>query len=167
MNSRNSFSIWDSFCRISGGLFRDSIAERGATAPIFVHHEAMRNTSRLAPLILALAFIACASHAVVTDTLYFGTETPSGTVSAAEWQTFVDEVVTPRFPQGFTVTRGEGQWRGPDGRIVHESSYILQLVHADFRRDEGAIAEIAAEYKARFHQDAVLRVRTPAHMTLF
>lgn len=127
----------------------------------------MRNISRVAPVVLAIALAACASHAVVTDTLYFGTQTPAGTVSPEQWQAFVDEVVTPRFPDGFTVTRGEGQWRGPDGAIVHESSYILELVHVDSRRDAGAVAAIAAEYKARFHQDAVLRVRTPAHMTLF
>lgn len=127
----------------------------------------MQNFSRLAPTVLAIWLIACASHGVVTDTLYFGTQTPDGTVTQAEWQKFVDEVVTPRFPEGFTVSRGEGQWRGPDGSIVRESSYILQLVHADTPRDADAIAAIAAEYKARFRQDAVLRVRTAARMTLF
>jgi hypothetical protein len=127
----------------------------------------MQSSSRLAPAVLAIWLIACASGGVVTDTLYFGTQTPDGTVTPAEWQTFVDEVVTPRFPEGFTVSRGEGQWRGPDGSIVRESSYILQLVHVDTPHDADAIAAIAAEYKARFRQDAVLRVRTSARMTLF
>ncbi|PCO16625.1 hypothetical protein CQA18_26060, partial [Enterobacter hormaechei] len=33
-------------------------------------------------------------------------------ISAAEWQTFVDSQVTPRFKDGLTVFDAKGQWLG-------------------------------------------------------
>src|SRR5690606_41197674 len=44
--------------------------------------------------------------------LYFGTQRPGGApVTEAEWAAFLDEKVTPRFPDGLTVLTGNGQWR--------------------------------------------------------
>jgi hypothetical protein len=99
----------------------------------------------------------------VQDTLYFGTAKPNGGVVANdEWTEFLEIVVTPRFPQGLTVVQASGQWRGADGSIVRESTRILQLVHPDDALSEKAAIEIAADYKSRFQQEAVLRVKTAA-----
>jgi len=96
----------------------------------------------------------------IQDTLYFGTEKPNGGVVANdEWTEFLETVVTPRFPQGLTVVQASGQWRGADGLIVWESTRILQLVHPDDALSEKAATEIAADYKSRFQQEAVLRVK--------
>ena len=122
----------------------------------------------LAALVMALAACAplrpqgCApgQQAAIQDTLYFGTAKPAGSVGADEWAAFLEQVVTPRFPQGLTVSGATGQWRGADGAIVREATHVLQLIHADETTHERAIADIVAAYKRRFDQEAVLRVKT-------
>lgn len=119
---------------------------------------------------VALGLAGCASLApcrggetpMVRETLYFGTAMPGGRVSAAQWRAFVEEVVTPRFPQGLTVWPASGQWRGEDGRIVREGSEVLELVHPDGAEPDRAVHEITQLYKSRFRQEAVLRLRAPA-----
>ena len=68
--------------------------------------------------------------AQVQDTLYFGMSKKDGVVTDAEWQAFVDEAITPRFPDGLTVFDARGQWRGADGAIGRERSKALLIVHA-------------------------------------
>lgn len=98
--------------------------------------------------------------AVVVETLYFGTATPDGRVSAADWQDFLAREVTPRFPQGLTVSEASGQWRGADGRIVREATHMLTLVTTD--ADAAALPAIITAYRMRFRQEAVLRVHHAA-----
>lgn len=100
-------------------------------------------------------------HAAVRDELYLGTATHGGQVPADDWKRFVDDVVTHRFPQGFTVTRAAGQWQAGDGTTLREPSYVLAVVHPDGRSGDDAIRAIADAYKARFKQESVLRVRAP------
>ena len=106
----------------------------------------------------------CAGHeqSAVQDSLYFGTERAIGVVTSEEWSKFLEVAVTPRFPQGLTVSLASGQWRGADGSIVRESTYVLHLLHANDARSEASVAAIVAAYKAQFRQEAVLRVRAKA-----
>jgi hypothetical protein len=97
-------------------------------------------------------------HPAILDALYFGTARSQGVVDADEWTRFLEETVTPRFPGGLTVLQGSGQWRGAGGSITRESTYILQLVHADDASSEKSVAEIVAAYKTAYRQEAVLRV---------
>lgn len=109
-----------------------------------------------------------ASEVQVLDRLYFGRNIPTGgQVSDAEWARFVAEVITPRFPAGLTIFQGEGQWRGNDGQIDREPSMIIEITHADTPGNDRAVADIAKAYKQRFSQEAVLRIRQPAAMTLY
>ena len=96
----------------------------------------------------------------VSELVYFGTGKRAGVVTAEEWKEFLRTSVTPRFPQGFTVWSASGQWRSADGTIVVEDSFVLNLVHPDDERNEDWVRAIAAAYKARFDQEAVLRVRS-------
>ncbi len=98
-------------------------------------------------------------QAMLSEALYFGTSKPDGTVGPADWQAFLDEVVTPRFPQGFSVWRAAGQWKSEAGSIVSEASYVLNIVHAGASSDRQALGDIVATYKTRFQQEAVLRVQ--------
>lgn len=101
--------------------------------------------------------------ALVRDVVYFGRNRPSGgMVSDADWQTFLDEVVTPRFPAGLTVVGAQGQWRGNGGRVEREQAEVLTVFHAGDAAARRAVAEMAAEYKRRFQQEAVLRERSSA-----
>jgi hypothetical protein len=72
-----------------------------------------------------------ASAAQVRTTLYFGLARPKGSVTELEWQIFLRDEVTRRFPDGLTVWEAEGQWRTPAGSIDHEQSKVLLLVHPD------------------------------------
>jgi hypothetical protein len=95
-------------------------------------------------------------HQAVIDSLYFG----SGEVKPEQWQDFLATVITPRFPQGLTSWAAAGQWRNDAGEIEKESSYVLQLVHADTAQADSSIQEVVSMYKSQFHQRAVLRTRT-------
>ena len=45
-----------------------------------------------------------------------------GSVSELEWQIFLRDEVTKRFPDGLTVWEAEGQWLSPAGSIDREQS---------------------------------------------
>jgi acetylornithine deacetylase/succinyl-diaminopimelate desuccinylase-like protein len=108
---------------------------------------------------------AAAEQAWVSDRLFFGRDIPDGgSVSEADWTAFLAEVVTPRFPDGLTVLRGEGQWLGANGAVVSEPSFVVEVNHPPSAAVDTALDEIAAEYKRRFRQEAVMRVRTRAEV---
>ena len=86
-------------------------------------------------------------------------------VTSQEWSRFLEVSVTPRFPQGLTVSQASGQWRAADGSIVRESTYVLHLLHASDAQSEASVAAIVAAYKSQFQQEAVLRVRAKACMS--
>ena len=101
--------------------------------------------------------------ALVRDVLYFGRNRPDGgTVSDSEWQAFLDEVVTPRFPAGLTVVEAMGQWKGQSGHVERERAEVLTVLHAGDALARRSVADVTAEYKRRFHQEAVLRERLTA-----
>ena len=125
------------------------------------------------PMICAALCAGCASihasdcrageDALVDDLLYFGTaRRDAAAVTAEEWKEYLASSVTPRFPQGLSVWQATGQWKGADGVVVREPSFVLDLVHPDDQRSEDSVRAIMAEYKSRFHQEAVLRVRNRA-----
>jgi hypothetical protein len=138
-----------------------------------------RHAAKAATLSLLLALPACISfgrtaqtvqpaYGDVDDRLSFGRNIPGGgEVSEAEWETFLAEVVTPAFPQGFSVVAGRGQWREASGTISHEAGYILYVTHPPDPEVDAKLERIAAEYKRRFRQEAVLRITTPAAMRFY
>jgi hypothetical protein len=96
--------------------------------------------------------------------LFFGSERPNKPeVSDMEFKQFLDEEVTPRFPDGLTVLKGFGQFRESDGEIVQESSFVLVLLYPreTLRDSSGKIEEIRTRYKQRFEQESVLRADDP------
>jgi hypothetical protein len=126
---------------------------------------------------LALLLAGCAANpqqscapgeqAAVLDQLYLGTGRPHGPdVSAAEWAAFVSAEIAPRFPQGFSLQEAQGQWRNADGSVAHELSHLLMVVHPDDAASAQAMRDIAEHYKQRFNQEAVLRLRAAACMSL-
>jgi hypothetical protein len=96
----------------------------------------------------------------VTESLYFGTNKPGGIVTQEEWTTFVNETVTPAFPEGLTSWAASGQWRMATGAIERELSHVLQLTHDDSPKRNEAVHQIVEKYKRDFQQEAVLRVRS-------
>ena len=82
-------------------------------------------------------------------------------VSEADFQRFVDEELTPRFPEGLTVLDAAGQWRGASGVIGREPSKVVILVLPGRAGDEGKLAEVRQAYRVRFAQEAVLMTMQP------
>lgn len=102
------------------------------------------------------------AQALVEDQLFFGQSIPGGaTVSDAQWQAFLRDEATPRFPQGLSVVDAAGQWRGDDGTIVREDTRVLILVRADDAAGNAAAQAIADAYKTQFAQESVMRLTRP------
>jgi hypothetical protein len=74
----------------------------------------------------------------------------------AEWAEFAAQIITPNFPDGFTVFDGEGQWRNPQtGQIAGGRTKILLVAakrEPDLARRLSAVIE---GYEAQFHQQSV------------
>ena len=103
------------------------------------------------------------STAFVRTELFFGTAKPDGTVTDEEFLAFLDAQVTRRFPDGLTLLKGLGQFRGEDDVIVKEDSFVLILLYPveDFRISNRKIEAIRRLYKEAFQQESVLRVDDP------
>ena len=99
----------------------------------------------------------CAPSGIfVRTTLYFGLSRPAGTIGGPQWQAFLREQVTPRFPSGLTVWDAHGQWRRPNGTIGRERAKVLLVVHDGGSAARTALGEIVAVYKQTFEQESVL-----------
>ena len=96
------------------------------------------------------------SAAQLRTTLYFGLARPNGAVSELDWQLFLRDDVTVRFPEGLTVWDASGQWRRSDGQLEHEGSKVLLLVHPDTAAARSSIQAVIARYRQKFDQDSVL-----------
>jgi hypothetical protein len=93
--------------------------------------------------------------------LYMGMSIPGGSmVSDESWEAFLNDVVTPLFPDGFTVLGGRGQYREASGTIAKEPSHVLVFLYRRSERKAAGnkIEGIRSEYKKRFAQESVLRV---------
>jgi hypothetical protein len=93
--------------------------------------------------------------------LYFGTARPDNQppVSEAEFQGFLDNNITQAFPDGLTLLKGLGQFRGANGVAIEEDSFLVILLYpAEARRESSEkIEQIRKDYKEAFQQESVLR----------
>ena len=94
--------------------------------------------------------------------LYLGRGMPDGgIVDEAGFRRFVDEVVTPRFPDGLSILDVAGQYRDAAGTVRREPSKLLVLLVPEAPVVSGRVAEIVSGYKRMFRQESVLRVERP------
>src|SRR4026209_2991107 len=92
----------------------------------------------------------------IRTTLSFGLSRPKGSVSELEWQIFMRDEVTRRFPDGLTVWQAEGQWQTAAGSIDREQSKGLLLVHGDSAAARQAVQAVIQAYRKTFDQQSVL-----------
>ena len=117
----------------------------------------IQSAAAASPVIYAKQTIALADNYYHTQ-LFFGRSIPGGgMVTDEEWEKFLAEVVTPRFPDGFTILKATGQYRETNGTIDKEPSEVLvfQKTRIASRRK---IEEIRRAYVKQFSQESVLRV---------
>ena len=106
----------------------------------------------VASVVSAPLSAADAPAALVRTELYFGR------VSPVDWDRFLAQIVTPRFPDGLTWYDTHGQWQNPSGIVTKEDSCVLILIHAATPEKDCSVQEIRTEFKRRYHQQSVLRV---------
>lgn len=128
----------------------------------------MRRIAAIFLLSLVLIAPAFAGSGAIQTTLYFGLSLPKGgEISEKQWQGFLADTVSPRFPDGLTVVSAVGQWRDPKSKSAKPSSEktrIVILVRADTPAADRAVAEIKAIYLKRFHQISVLQTDQPVRI---
>lgn len=77
-------------------------------------------------------------------------------VSEKAFRRFVDQEVTSRFPDGFTLLDTIGQFRAAGSRsIVREPGKQIVIALADEVRDVPRVREVVETYKSRFKQHSV------------
>jgi len=92
--------------------------------------------------------------------LFFGRDIERrATVSDQQWQDFIDQEVTPRFPDGFSVWDVTGQYRDQSRTIVREPG--KQVLIFTRTADEPKLNAIRDAYNGRFKQESVLLVQSP------
>ncbi|MER3434625.1 MAG: DUF3574 domain-containing protein [Leptolyngbya sp. ERB_1_1] len=91
--------------------------------------------------------------------LLFGLSKPDKTViTESEFQHFIDQKVTPLFPDGLTLFGAAGQYKNDDEAVVKEGSKLLLLLYAANNESYRKIERIRQAYKTMFQQESVLRV---------
>jgi hypothetical protein len=84
-------------------------------------------------------------------------------VSDRAWSGFLEHVVTPNLPNGYTVFDGTGAWLNPaTGHTVHERTKVLLVALPDAAGSAAAVARIRDAYAAQFHQTLVGLTVAPA-----
>jgi hypothetical protein len=132
---------------------------------------------RRAALVLALLLTGCVSVDIdgsspicrpglapkITADLYFGRNIGSSlAVSDADWARFVDEEITPRFPDGLSVSDIAGQWKGEDGLVVREPAKVVMIVLSGEEAEYARLAAVGDAYRKRFRQESVMLVQRQA-----
>jgi hypothetical protein len=140
---------------------------------------------RIAPLVLSLVLAVAAGCATTTAPAPRATAAPLsgqpmivtelflGTriglhdlVPDAAWASFLDEIVTPAFPDGLTVFDATGRYRMTDSKaIITEPTHVLLIVHDGGSTANAGIERISAAWKRQFRQEAVLRIDARAGVT--
>ena len=108
--------------------------------------------------------------------MYFGlglnvgnTTGVSAQITNDAWNKFVDDVITPRFPDGLSVVDiSNGQWLSTTtGTIEKEKSKLLILLMADTHENLRKVKEISEIYCQQFLQESVLINKVPSEAYCF
>ncbi len=89
--------------------------------------------------------------------LFFGRNIRGrGPLTDTEWAEFAAQFITPNFPDGFTVSDGDGQWQNLATREITRQPTKILLVAAKPAPDLGSrLSAVVDAYKIRFHQQSV------------
>ena len=99
--------------------------------------------------------------------LYYGAGRVADPEREARWETYINEVVTPRFPEGLTLLEGTGQWRVKEGQTPRRNrTRILILIHKNTPEKSQQVDEIRTLWKEISGHQSVLRVSQPAEVAM-
>jgi hypothetical protein len=78
-------------------------------------------------------------------------------VDSSAFVDFVERVVAPALPAGFTLLATQGQYRDERGAVIREPGQMLIVLHHGDRGTERALEQVRTAYRERFDQQSVLR----------
>lgn len=113
---------------------------------------------------LAPQVCAPGQQAMLSAELLFGRKIGDRVgVSETDFRRFVDQEVTPRFPDGLTVLDTTGQYRDNErSKLIREPSKLVLIAMPDEAGNRDKLAAIAEAYKRRFSQQSVGLILKPA-----
>jgi hypothetical protein len=89
-----------------------------------------------------------------------------GVVSPARWREFLDQEVTSRFPDGFSVFDAYGQWRDKGAKEPERlSTKVIVILHENSAKNGASIEAIRLAYKRITGDLSVLRLSQPAEVS--
>ena len=101
--------------------------------------------------------------------LYFSVgsiEGKEGVVGPTRWREFLDQEVTTRFPDGFTVFDAYGQWKDHDAKVPERlATKVIVILHESGPKRENDIKAIRLAYKRITGDLSVLRLSQPAQVS--
>jgi hypothetical protein len=100
-----------------------------------------------------------------TAQLFLGAKN-AAVVNDRDLRRFVDQEVTPRFPDGVTVVDGGGQWKGSENRMIREASKVVLVVLPAAGDPYGKVEAVRVAYRSKFKQEPVVVLPPPACVTL-
>ena len=114
------------------------------------------NRLLIAFVLLCLAFTATPAQAATQireSAVWYRVHLGTGVdqpVTREEVAEFIDTVITPRFPQGLTVTDASGQWESKEYGLIKERTVVVDIQCPDAEDNAAKIREIAAAYVQKF-----------------
>jgi len=129
---------------------------------------ALRRSAQAALLFLAVAAPASAAcplpgqKPMLLVKMYFGQSLKNGQeISERDWDGFLADTVTARFPDGLTVYDTRGQWTDPKSHgLARERTKVVEIAASDTPAVRTRVADIARDYRLKFHQHSVGIVTT-------
>jgi len=105
----------------------------------------------------------------VRTELYFSVGPLQGTqgvISPERWRAFLDQEVTPRFPDGFSVLDAYGQWRDRGAKEPERlGTKVIVILHENDAKRAKDIEAIRLAWKRITGDLSVLRLSQPAEVS--
>ncbi len=105
---------------------------------------------------------------MVQTAIYLGRNIPGdGEVTEADFQLFLEQVVSVEFPLGMTVFDTYGQMMRDDGSIEKQSTKVILLVHSNDDASLEAVERVISAYRDRFGGPQAMRTTSPIEAEFF
>ena len=123
--------------------------------------------TRFAALLILLVVSGCASgrsgclldsqQPMTVVELFFGRDIPGHEpLTDREWSDFAASVLSKEFPNGFTVTDGDGEWRDPSAQnVTRERTKILIAAAPRSPELASRISRVRDAYSRTYRQTSV------------
>lgn len=82
--------------------------------------------------------------------LHLGTGIGDKAVSFELLKSFIDQEITTKFPDGFTIFDSRGQWKSPEHGLIRERTIVIDIQCPDTDDAKEKIDSIARAYVFRF-----------------